>query len=126
MEADIRQFPKVDESVPHKDVRAFLNEYNELCKKHQLSIGHDKHFGILIKDYKDEAVAYCVLVGTEKCAFCGKEHPKSEMLLEQIRESCTKDDSFMMEYRSCPCWFCKGTDCAEQYQAMMEKPYWER
>nr|WP_319776026.1 hypothetical protein [uncultured Sphaerochaeta sp.] len=126
MEADIRQYPKVEEDVPYKDAKAFLNEYEELCKKFQLSIGHDKHFGLIIKDYKDRAVAYCVLIGTKKCAYCGKEHPKSEMLFKQIRENRTKDDSFMMEYGSCPYWFCKGTNCADRYQEMVEKPYWER
>jgi len=117
---------KGGEQAPiQKDINAFLNEYKRICKKYQLSIGHDERYGTTIIDYVEEYRAYAIILGTEKCAYCGKEHNKSDMLFEQVLVNCTDVDAPMMEYTSRACWFCKGTDCAKLYKEVVKKHYCE-
>ena len=50
---------KGDAIAPHKDVKGFLREYKELCKRYHLSIAHEDTEGAFeIQDYWEENIEW--------------------------------------------------------------------
>lgn len=114
-----------------KDVKGFLREYEELCKRYKLAVGYDSRRGIYgVTGYSERNAGYVEglfeLSDVRECVFCGKKHPTTEMEMKTIMVNCTEDFAPMMSYEARQRWFCKGTDCADRYQKIVSVPYWER
>lgn len=158
MEGNITQFENGEAVVLQKDIKGFLREYKELCKKHGMSIirilggtiavssYQEKDFDsidnglysisrkgfpvnppvekkILLKDEFDDFPDHIPEV---ECNYCHTKHLITDMFIRVIYVNTTTLDSDSKDSIGETGWFCNGTDCAEQYQTMMEKPYWKR
>ena len=59
MEQMIHWDRRVRDYVVRQDVDAFLSEIESVCKKHNMSLGHEDNYGaFLISEYSDENIEW--------------------------------------------------------------------